>query len=172
MTQRLMTFSICALIAVSADAAMDEWHDPRVNEVNRAPMRTSYFAYATEDEAREGNMEASSNFMTLNGMWKFNWVKDADRRPTDFYMTDFNDKGWDDMQVPGIWELNGYGDPVYVNIGYAWRSQYKNNPPIVPVENNHVGSYRKVVELPEGWKGKDWNNQGIDGKVWFFQEIC
>ena len=150
-----MTFSICALIAVSADAAMDEWQDPRVNEVNRAPMRTSYFAYATEDEAREGNMEASSNFMTLNGMWKFNWVKDADRRPTDFYMTDFNDKGWDDMHVPGIWELNGYGDPVYVNIGYAWRSQYKNNPPIVPVENNHVGSYRKVVELPEGWKGKD-----------------
>lgn len=53
--------------------------------------------------------------MTLNGTWKFNWVKDADSRPTDFWKTGFNDKGWDDLQVPAVWELNGYGDPIYVN---------------------------------------------------------
>lgn len=47
--------------------------------------------------------------MTLNGTWKFNWVKDADSRPTDFWKTGFNDKGWDDLQVPAVWELNGYG---------------------------------------------------------------
>ena len=48
----------------------------------------------------------------MNGLWKFNWVRHADARPTDFYQTNFNDKGWDDLQVPGVWELNGYGDPV------------------------------------------------------------
>ena len=59
------------------------------------------------------------------------------------------------MQVPAVWELNGYGDPIYVNVGYAWRNQYKNNPPYVPVEKNHVGSYRKEIIVPADWKGKD-----------------
>ena len=93
--------------------------------------------------------------MTLNGLWKFNWVRNADARPTDFFQTNFNDKGWDNIKVPGVWELNGYGDPIYVNVGYAWRSQFKNNPPFVPVENNHVGSYRKEITLPADWKGKE-----------------
>lgn len=93
--------------------------------------------------------------MTLNGLWKFNWVRHAEARPTDFYQTNFNDKGWDDLQVPGVWELNGYGDPIYVNVGYAWRNQFKNNPPYVPTENNHVGSYRKEIIVPANWKGKE-----------------
>ena len=93
--------------------------------------------------------------MTLNGIWKFNWVKNADARPTDFYRTDYNDKGWGQMKVPGVWEMNGYGDPIYVNVGYAWRSQYKNNPPYVPIENNHVGSYRKEIIIPAEWSGKE-----------------
>ena len=71
-----------------------------------------------------------------------------------FYRVDNNDKGWGKMQVPGLWELNGFGDPIYVNIGYAWTAQYKNNPPIVPEENNHVGSYRKEIEIPQNWNGK------------------
>lgn len=67
----------------------------------------------------------------------------------------FNDRGWDDIQVPAVWELNGYGDPIYVNVGYPWRNSFKNNPPQVPTENNHVGSYRKIVRIPADWKGKD-----------------
>lgn len=59
------------------------------------------------------------------------------------------------MPVPGVWELNGFGDPIYVNVGYAWRSQYRNNPPFVPVENNHVGSYRREIVVPADWKGKE-----------------
>ena len=93
--------------------------------------------------------------MTLNGNWKFFWVKNADARPTDFWKVDFNDKGWDDLQVPAVWELNGYGDPIYLNVGYAWRNQFTNNPPYVPVENNHVGSYRREIVVPADWKGKD-----------------
>ena len=118
-------------------------------------MHTNYFAYASADEAKAGIKENSKNFMTLNGLWKFNWVRNADARPTDFFQTNFNDKGWDNIKVPGVWELNGYGDPIYVNVGYAWRSQFKNNPPFVPVENNHVGSYRKEITLPADWKGKE-----------------
>ena len=133
----------------------NEWKDPEVNSVNRSTMHTNYFAYASADEAKAGIKENSKNFMTLNGLWKFNWVRNADARPTDFFQTNFNDKGWDNIKVPGVWELNGYGDPIYVNVGYAWRSQFKNNPPFVPVENNHVGSYRKEITLPADWKGKE-----------------
>lgn len=154
MKRQLLT-CVLALGSLTAIAQHEEWKTPEVNAVNRAPMHTNYFAYASADEASKGVKEASSNFMTLNGTWKFNWVKDADARPTDFYRTDFNDKGWDNMKVPAVWELNGYGDPIYVNVGYAWRSQYKNNPPYVPTENNHVGSYRKEIIVPADWKGKE-----------------
>lgn len=148
---------VCTLLfcATSMFAQKNEWLDPKVNEVNRAPMHTNFFAYETEESALKGEKENSSNFMTLNGTWKFNWVKDADSRPTDFYRTDFNDKGWNNMPVPGLWEFNGYGDPIYVNIGYAWRNQFKNNPPVFPIENNNVGSYRKEIVLPADWKGKE-----------------
>lgn len=147
---------ICALalLGSGAFAQQSEWQDPNVNAINRAPMHTDYFAFESEKAALEGCRLASDKYMTLNGTWKFNWVENADQRPTDYYKTDFNDKGWDDIQVPGVWELNGYGDPIYVNVGYAWRSQYKNNPPYVPVVNNHVGTYRKEIELPSDWKGK------------------
>lgn len=143
-----------ALVGLTAFAQQNEWQDANVNAINRAPMHTNYFAFETEEAALKGCRLASDNYLTLNGTWKFNWVKDADQRPTDFYRMDFNDRGWDDMQVPGVWEINGYGDPIYVNVGYPWRSQYQNNPPYVPIVNNHVGTYRKVIEIPADWKGR------------------
>lgn len=151
MTRKVL---ICALASVglTAFAQQPEWQDPNVNAINRAAMHTNYFAYESEQAALKGCRLASDNYMTLNGTWKFNWVQNADQRPTDFYKVDFNDKGWDNIQVPGVWELNGYGDPIYVNVGYPWRSQYKNNPPYVPTVNNHVGTYRKEIELPANWK--------------------
>ncbi|MDF9830099.1 glycoside hydrolase family 2 TIM barrel-domain containing protein [Parabacteroides sp. PF5-6] len=144
-----------ALLCVNAWAQKNEWQDPGVNEVNRAPMHTNYFAFESEDAAAKGCRESSVNFMTLNGTWNFNWVKDSDQRPTDFYRVGYNDKGWGTMPVPGNWELNGYGDPLYVNIGYPWRHQYKSEPPSFPVENNHVGSYRKEIVIPADWNGKE-----------------
>lgn len=153
MTRKVL---ICALASVglTAFAQQPEWQDPNVNAINRAAMHTNYFAYESEQAALKGCRLASDNYMALNGTWKFNWVQNADQRPTDFYKVDFNDKGWDNIQVPGVWELNGYGDPIYVNVGYPWRSQYKNNPPYVPTVNNHVGTYRKEIELPADWKGR------------------
>ncbi len=144
----------CSLLGTTAWAQSNEWQNPEVNAVNRAPMHTNYFAYEHEAAAQKGCRESSRHFLSLNGDWKFFWVKDADARPTDFFRTDYNDKGWDRMPVPGLWEMNGFGDPIYVNIGYPWRNQAENNPPIVPILNNHVGSYRKEIELPADWKGK------------------
>ena len=155
MKKHILT-SLFAWVTLTLGAqTFQEWKDPRINAVNRAPMHANYFAYESDDVAKKGIKENSSNFMSLNGVWKFNWVKDADSRPTDFWKTGFNDKGWDDIPVPDVWELHGYGDPIYVNIGYAWRNQFENNPPFVPTENNHVGSYRKEIMVPASWKGKD-----------------
>ena len=155
MKKHILT-SLLTMMTLSMGAqSFQEWKDPKVNAVNRAPMHTNYFAYESDHAAKKGIKENSTNFMTLNGTWKFNWVKDADSRPTDFWKVGFNDKGWNDIPVPGVWELHGYGDPIYVNIGYAWRNQFENNPPYVPDEENHVGSYRREITVPASWKGKD-----------------
>ena len=155
MKKHILT-SLLTMMTLSMGAqSFQEWKDPRVNAVNRAPMHTNYFAYESDHAAKKGIKENSANFMTLNGTWKFNWVKDADSRPTDFWKVGFNDKGWNDIPVPGVWELHGYGDPIYVNIGYAWRNQFESNPPYVPKEENHVGSYRREITVPASWKGKD-----------------
>lgn len=142
------------ILSLTTFAQKKEWLDPGVNAINRAPMRTAYFAYPCEKCAAVGVKEEASNFMSLNGKWKFNWVKDLTDRPVNFYKTDFEDKNWVDFPVPGIWELNGYGDPLYRNAGYAWSNQFRPNPPLVETKNNHVGSYRKTIVLPSGWKGQ------------------
>lgn len=144
----------CALLSANAQT-FKEWQDESVNEVNRAAMHTHFFAYENAEKAGSDVKENSKNFMSMNGSWKFFWVKNADQSPTDFWKVGYNDKGWDDMKVPAVWELNGYGDPIYVNIGYPWRNQYKNNPPHVPTEKNHVGSYRREFVIPADWSGKD-----------------
>lgn len=155
MKKHILT-SLLTMMTLSMGAqSFQEWKDPKVNAVNRAPMHANYFAYESDNAAQKGIKENSANFMTLNGTWKFNWVKDADSRPTDFWKIGFNDKGWNNIPVPGVWELHGYGDPIYVNIGYAWRNQFENNPPYVPNEENHVGSYRREITVPASWKGKD-----------------
>lgn len=155
MKKQFLTGLFAAFAVTASAQSFTEWQDPEVNAVNRAPMHTNYFAYESADAAARGAKEQSSNYLTLNGTWKFFWVKDADARPTDFWKVGFNDKGWDNLAVPAVWELNGYGDPLYVNVGYAWREQFKNNPPYVPVVNNHVGSYRREITVPAGWSGKD-----------------
>jgi beta-galactosidase len=131
-----------------------EWRDPAVNQVNRMAMHSNYFAYESTRLAEAGEKARSERYLSLNGAWRFAWVPNADERPTDFYRTDYNDGHWDSMQVPGLWERNGYGDMQYLNIGYRWRERYKNDPPNPPIEQNAVGSYRRVVKVPASWKGE------------------
>ncbi|MCH5234727.1 MAG: DUF4981 domain-containing protein [Muribaculaceae bacterium] len=155
MKKYLLTSLLSFFVISSFNAqSYQEWRDQNVNSVNRIPIHTSYFAF-DKSENPQGDKKDSKNYMSLNGDWKFNWVKNANQRPTDFYKVDFDDKGWDILEIPAMWELNGYGDPLYLNIGYAWRNDFENNPPFVPVENNHVGSYRQTFFVPSEWKGKD-----------------
>ena len=137
-----------------AEPTFTEWHDLSVNNVNRFATRTSFFAYENREAALKGNRDKSSNFLSIEGDWRFQWVENADQRPTDFFRTDYNDAAWKNMRVPGIWELNGFGDPEYVNIGFAWRGHFKDNPPMVPTKDNHVGSYRRTIRIPDSWNGR------------------
>ena len=138
----------------AAAPTFTEWHDLQVNAINRFPLHSHFFAYENRDAALKGDMQGSSNYLSLCGAWKFRWVRNADERPTDFFSTTLDDSAWDTMQVPAMWELNGFGDPEYVNIGFAWRGHFKDNPPLVPTKDNHVGSYRRVIDLPASWNGR------------------
>ena len=137
-----------------AEPTFEEWHDLQVNEVNRFKIHTTYFAYENMEKALANDMKKSSNFVSLHGDWKFNWVENADQRPTNFYQTDLDESSWKTMKVPGMWELNGFGDPEYVNAGFAWRGHFDQKPPAVPVKDNHVGSYRRTINIPADWDGK------------------
>ena len=150
-----IVLSIAVLINLSAFAQGDEWQDPFVNQINRMPMHTNYFAYESEDIALKGCKFSSENILSLNGLWDFNWVENSNQRPTEFYKVGYNAMDWGKMPVPGIWEFNGYGDPLYVNPGYPWRDDFSSKPPLVPVEKNHVGSYRREINIPADWKGQN-----------------
>lgn len=135
-----------------------EWHDLQVNEINRLPLHTMHFAYDPNDFPGTGaeylDKKKSMNYLSLEGTWKFNWVANADERPTDFYKTDLDDSKWNNIQMPGNWEMLGYGQPEYVNVGFAWRGHFDQQPPAVPTKDNHVGSYRREINIPSNWDGK------------------
>ncbi len=106
-------------------AATLPWQDPSVNEINRYPMRSTF--------------DAHEQRVSLHGDWDFR----------------FNGGEWGTIPVPGNWEMYGYGDPIYVNIGYAWRGHAENTPGTAPMEHNYTGEYRRTVQIPSEWKGKD-----------------
>ncbi len=147
--------ALFSLVCATVNAqTWTEWRDLKVNEVNRMPMHAAYYKYETPSLVITSDPSERAGIVSLHGNWKFSWVENADQRPTDFYRTDLDDSSWGTMPVPGMWELNGYGDPVYLNVGFAWRGHFKNNPPEAPVKDNHVGSYRREIEVPESWQGK------------------
>ena len=144
-TFRLLASVILAGIALCAaharEAKMPAWQDPGLVQENREPMRATF--------------ETDGLKLSLNGVWKFNWNETPDSRPLDFFKVDYEDGSWGAMPVPGMWELNGYGDPVYKNVGYAWCGNFATEPPYTPTERNYVGQYRRAFDLGEDWKGKD-----------------
>jgi beta-galactosidase len=137
----LALLGVVSFSAVMAAKDLPCWQDPNLLHVNRYPMTASF--------------ETGGNKLSLSGVWDFKWYEVMDMRSTDFYKVEYDASSWDTMPVPGLWELNGYGDPLYVNIDYAWRPWYKNNPPYVPIERNHVGQYRRTFNLDQSWDGKD-----------------
>ncbi|MFA6278211.1 MAG: glycoside hydrolase family 2 TIM barrel-domain containing protein [Pedobacter sp.] len=161
MKKSTIIFSIMVLLALHTRAQQlpVELQTPEVVSLNRMPMRASAFAYENADLAAKRSKEKSDYFISLNGTWKFNWVKDPRKRPMDFYKTDFNDVAWDNFKVPANWEVNGYGLPIYVNQPYEFAGRKltgnRMNPPFdIPEDNNPVGSYRRKINIPENWKNR------------------
>ena len=153
---RQLMFSCACLAVLSAEAQKDKpwWLDPEVNEVNTMAPRAAFFAYETENLAKADQKARSERYLSLEGKWKFNFSKDHDKAPRDFYSLKYDDSQWTDFPVPGILELNGYGDAIYSNNGYPWRTQFRPEPPFVEERNNYPGSYRKMVTVPADWKGE------------------
>ena len=131
------------------------WMDPAVNRVNVEPSRAHFFAYESEELSRSAKKETSKRFMSIEGMWKFLWVKDHNNAPAGFYQTNYDDSRWVEFTVPGLFEIKGYGDRIYKNVGYSWATQFESKPPYIEELNNYTGSYRREFVIPEDWKGMD-----------------
>lgn len=130
------------MLAANAEAQQQEdWRDARIFERNRLGMHSTF--------------ESGRPTLSLNGLWKFQFFDTPEGRDRNFYRPGSDDSKWGTMPVPGVWELNGYGDPVYLNIGYAWRGFAENTPPFVPYGRNHVGQYRKNFTLDKSWRGRE-----------------
>lgn len=151
--------SLClAMLSMSSGAlaqSESRWQNVNINQQNREPRRANFFAFENLEKAQSFDKKKSANYLSMEGMWKFNFVKDHNKRPANFFALKYDDSQWKDFPVPGLFELNGYGDATYKNIGYAWATQFDPNPPYISELNNYTGSYRRTFELPKDWKGKD-----------------
>ena len=155
--RRVILTAVAFVLGLSTIATAEpKWQDPNLFEENRLPMRSTFIVTPTaEGVVAEHDFTKSPLYRSIGGIWKFHWTQNStDPQPANFQSPNFDDAAWGTMPVPGMWELNGYGDPVYKNTGYAWYGHYKNNPPYVPTERNAIGSYRHKVEVPAEWQGK------------------
>lgn len=145
-------FSFLAIIlSINAGAQQSyDWENPEIFAVNKEKTRATSMSYPTEELALKNNYATSPWYLLLNGTWKFHWSPNPSQRPTDFYKTDFDVSCWNSIQVPGNWELQNYGIPIYTNVSYPFPA----NPPHIPHGDNPVGSYRRDFNLPADWSGR------------------
>jgi len=143
-----ISFIICHLSLCKAQVHHD-WEDNHVLQVNREPARAYFIPYGVNKGDR---------MLSLNGDWKFRWTKTPDEMIMDFYQTDYDVSTWKTLAVPAVWEVNGYGTPIYVSAGYP----FKIDPPYVTkepkkdwttyVERNPTGQYKRTFMLPAAWE--------------------
>ena len=156
--KRIYLMMLAVLVIIPAAAQQQpEWQSQYAVGLNKLNPHAYVWPYATAADVQKGAYEESPYYMSLNGKWKFHWVKNPDTRPKDFYKPSFYTGGWADINVPGNWERQGYGTAIYVNETYEFDDKmfnFKKNPPLVPSEENEVGSYRRTFTIPAGWEGR------------------
>ena len=154
--KNLLFLALFALLPLTArsQGSTPYWLDPAQNRVNTVAPRADFFAFESTALAMQGDKTRSARYLSLEGPWKFHFARHHQDAPAKFFETTFDDSAWSTFQVPGLFELNGYGDPIYKNIGYAWATQFAPNPPLVEEKNNYTGSYRRTVQVPAAWKGE------------------
>ena len=151
----LLACSAVSSVAAQQQQQQPEWQSQYAIGLNKLNPHTYVWPYADASAVQQGKYEQSPYYQSLNGKWKFNWVKNPDNRPKDFYRPEFYTGGWADINVPGNWERQGYGTAIYVNETYEFDDkmfQFKKNPPLVPYKENEVGSYRRTFTIPADWK--------------------
>jgi len=127
------------------------WEDPTIFNVGQIKPHAHFMSFPDVETLLHSKFEDAPFYFSLDGKWKFHYSKNPAARPVDFYKKDFDVKNWDDIQVPGNWEMQGYGTPIYVNARYP----FPKNPPYVPHDDNPVGSYKRSFTLPENWDDKE-----------------
>lgn len=138
------------VVPTSAQEVPD-WENPAVFAVNKEPPHATLFPFETRSLALRRDRNMSAYHSSLNGRWKFHWARKPADRPIEFFRTDFDDAGWDEIPVPGNWEVNGFGVPIYLNQPYP----FERNPPKIHHAYNPVGSYRMHFTIPEHWDGRE-----------------
>lgn len=138
------------LVAVMATSQTRDWENPEVFAINKEKPRASFLPYPDAKLAAQDDYSASPYFMSLDGTWKFHWVAKPSEAPADFYKENYDVSKWTDMPVPGNWEFNGFGIPIYTNVIYP----FPTNPPYVNDNDNPVGSYKHQFDLPQTWDGR------------------
>ena len=136
------------LLAARAEGNTPYWEQPEVYAINKLPARASLTPYKNTEAASE--RKPSELVLSLNGEWNFKWAAQPDEAPEGFWAEGYDDSTWDTMSVPGNWEIEGYGYPIYTNVNYP----HPNDPPHVPLYDNPTGCYRKSFTLPEGWDSR------------------
>jgi len=133
----------------------ENYENEFVNEVNRAPMRSSYHIFENEQLAKTNDWKSSENYQNLNGDWKFKWVENPSKLPENFFAQGINTSNWDTFQIPANWEVHEYGYPIYTNELYEFHNLIDINPPIVPKEYNPTGVYRRTISINDAWRDKE-----------------
>ena len=141
-----------------------DWENPLVFNLNREDPHASLISFPDEKSALEAVKGSSPNYMSLDGLWKFNWVKTPEERPFWFFKDDYDTRDWKEIEVPSNWQMKGYDVPVYANITYPFwtyedafnpKGSYKKNPPAIPHDWNPVGSYKRSFTIPSDWSDKE-----------------
>ena len=154
MIRKLLLCVVCGAFTMASAQKTPVWRDAGVNQQNRLARHAHFFGFENAEKAK-GDKKQSDRYLSMEGKWKFNFVKNHQDAPQGFYALKYDDSKWVDFPVPGLFEMEGYGDKIYKNMGYAWCTTFKNDPPYIGETNNYTGSYRRTFELPASWKGQE-----------------
>ena len=176
--------AMSASFALAQDAPYTpnpDWEAPENLHQNRETARAFFVPYASNEEAFKGHRDDSSFVIPLNGDWKFHWSPQPSARPLDFAKPSFDVSKWDTIDVPSNWQMRGYGIPVYSNQRYTivrnWpyvmtppRNADEKNYSTPKAEPNAVGSYRRDIDIPTDWDGREVFIQfdGVDSFFYLF----
>lgn len=177
---KTLSFFVCLVLFPLTLVAQEERYEqitnPKLTSINKEPPRSTFTSYVTEEDAIIDDRIHGTFRLSLNGKWKFHYVENFADRPTDFMNPRTDVSKWPDIQVPGNWELQGFGTPIYVNTSYEFCSPGyapywdKPNPPYVPKDWNPTGTYRRTFTIPSDWDNKEifLSADGVRGAAFYY----